>query len=94
MLTSATTNKGIEDLWSTLCNFKDVINKNNEISRIRQKQLKQWFWVHLKEDLINKLMQIDELKSDIKNLEIQVQNENLTPGQASDLIIKMFIKRV
>jgi hypothetical protein len=70
------------------------MRKNNEIDRIRQKQLNQWFWVHLKEDLIEKLMQIEELKHDVSKLEIEVGNGTMTPGQASDFIIKKFIHRI
>jgi putative protein kinase ArgK-like GTPase of G3E family len=84
---------GIEDLWSALCDFRDTMNNKNEISRIRKQQLHEWFWIHLKEDIISKIMQKEDLKSDLKKLEKDIANEKITPGQASDYLIKKFIKK-
>lgn len=92
MLTSAYTKLGIDELWKSLCEFRDVMQKNDEINKKRQNQLKMWFWTHLKENLIEKFLQIEELKSELDKLENDVLNGSITPGQASDYLVDKYFR--
>ena len=57
----------------------------------RQNQMKQWFWTHLRENLLDALLSDRELNKKLCFLEGEVMSGTMTPGQASDLITKEFI---
>ena len=90
MLTSAFTKKGIDELWQSLINYHDEMEKYNEIEKKRQLQLKLWFWTHLKENLLEKILAIEDLKVELELLEQRVVLGSITPGQAAECIIKKF----
>jgi len=92
VLTSAYTKLGIDELWNNLCEFRDLMQKNDELNKKRQNQLKLWFWTHLKENLIEKFLQIKELKSELDKLENDVLNGSITPGQASDYLVDKYFR--
>ena len=74
MLTSSSENIGIDDLWSKLTDFKKIMIENNEFYLKRQNQLKLWFWTHLKENLLESLLQKKEMRNQLQFLETQVIN--------------------
>ena len=65
---------------------------NNEFYQKRESQLKRWFWTHLKENFLDMLLSKPYIKTKLDSLEREVINGNLTPGQASDMIMKDFSK--
>ena len=89
-MTSSQTGKGIDELWKLLCEYKETMIKNDQLNPKRQDQLKLWFWTHLKENLLEILLSRPEVKFKLEKLEKEVVSGNLTPGQASDLIINDF----
>ena len=93
ILTSAFTKKGISELWDSLCEYRDTMNKQNEIENKRQMQLKLWFWTHLKENLVEKILAIEDLKNELVQLEQKVVSGSITPGQAADCIINRFFMK-
>ena len=90
MLTSAYTKKGISDLWDSLCDYRFIMQQHNEFEKKRQLQLKSWFWTHLKENLIDKILEIEDLKNELAMLEEKVVLGRITPGLAAECIIKKF----
>jgi LAO/AO transport system kinase len=71
-----------------LVEYRDVMLENNEFYAKRQTQVRSWFWTHLKENLLDILLSKPALKSKLKELEDEVVAGNITPGQASDLLIE------
>jgi hypothetical protein len=63
---------------------------NKEFFEKRETQLKLWFWTHLKENFLEVLLSKPYIKKKLELLENEVINGNITPGQASDLIIDDF----
>jgi LAO/AO transport system kinase len=94
ILTSSATNVGIEDLWKCLNEFKDVSLEKGELYPRRERQAKLWFWTHLKENLLDILLSDSKIKEKLSRLESQVISGYLTPGQASDMLIEDFTKRL
>ena len=94
ILTSSRENKGIDDLWKMLVEYKNTMIENNEFYPKRQKQVKLWFWTHLKENLLDILLSKPALKEKLEKLEKEVVNGNITPGQASDMLIEDFNKNM
>ena len=92
-MTSAFTKKGISELWDILCDYRNLMENDNEIESKRQRQLKLWFWTHLKENLVDKILAIEELKFELEKLEQQVVAGTITPGQAADCIINKFFTK-
>jgi LAO/AO transport system kinase len=74
VLTSSSENKGIDDLWTKLIEFKQTMLENNEFYSKRQSQLKLWFWTHLKENLLESLLAMPEMKRKLEFLENEVIN--------------------
>jgi LAO/AO transport system kinase len=71
-----------------LIEYKDVMLENNEFYSKRQAQVRAWFWTHLKENLLDILLSKPALKTKLQTLENEVVAGNMTPGQASDLLIE------
>jgi LAO/AO transport system kinase len=93
VLTSAYTKKGIDDLWVSLSDYREVMQQSNEFERKRQLQLKSWFWTHLKENLIDKILGIEDLKNELEMLEEKVVKGTITPGLAAECIIEKFFSK-
>lgn len=64
--------------------------ENKEFYEKRESQLKLWFWTHLKENFLDMLLSKPYIKAKLESLEREVIEGNITPGQASDIIIKDF----
>lgn len=90
ILTSAAEKTGIDDLWKLLLEYQDTMLEHNEFYSKRENQLKSWFWTHLKENFLDMLLSKPYIKKKLELLEDEVIKGNITPGQASDLIIKDF----
>ena len=87
ILTSANENHGIDDLWKLIEKYQRRMIENDEFYEKRQSQLKKWFWSHLKENLFDILLSKPNIKNKLNQLESQVIKGELTPGQASDMLI-------
>ncbi len=61
--------------------------ENEKFYETREKQLKLWFHRHLKENLFDILFADVSMKEKLDTLEKQVISGELTPGQASDMLI-------
>lgn len=90
ILTSAATKFGIDDLWNLLREYQKTMMENKEFYEKRESQLKLWFWTHLKENFLDMLLSKPYIKAKLESLEREVIEGNITPGQASDIIIKDF----
>ena len=93
-MTSSLDNKGIDEMWKLLLEYRDVMLENSEFYKKRQKQMRLWFWSHLKENLLDILLSKPALKSKLGELESEVVAGNITPGQASDLLIEEFNRNI
>lgn len=90
ILTSAAQNKGIGELWNLLTEFQNTMVDNKQFYEKRKKQLALWFWTHLKENLLDILLSKPGMKKKLDELENDVLNGTITPGQANDILINEF----
>ncbi len=88
ILTSAVEKFGIDKLWELLAEHRQIMLDNDQFYLTRQNQLKLWFWSNLRENLFEILFSRPEIKKKLNQLESQVIFGNITPGQASDILIK------
>lgn len=94
VLTSAAQNKGIDELWKIMCEYKQTMLENNEFFRKRESQVRLWFWTHLRENLLEIILSRRDIKDKLAELESEVVNGNITPGQASDILVDHFNKNM
>jgi LAO/AO transport system kinase len=87
VLTSSRENKGIDELWKLLVEYKGIMLEKDEFYEKRQAQVRSWFWTHLKENLLEVLLSKPAVRARLDELETQVVLGSLTPGQASDALI-------
>lgn len=90
ILTSASEKIGIDELWNLLEEYQKTMLDNKEFYAKREEQLKLWFWTHLKENFLDMLISKPFIKHKLHLLEKEVIDGNITPGQASDLIMNEF----
>lgn len=93
-MTSAAQNKGIDELWKLLCEFKESMLEHNEFFKKRERQMRLWFWTHLRENLLEIILSRKEIKAKLDELEAEVVTGNITPGQASDILVEFFNKNM
>lgn len=87
ILTSANEKVGIDKLWELLAEHRQTMLDNEQFYLTRQNQLKLWFWSNLRESLFEILFSKPGIKAKLVSLEAQVIAGELTPGQASDILI-------
>ena len=94
VLTSATENFGISDLWNSIENYKELVIKNAYFEKNRELQKVKWF----QSIFLNKILQLIESRSDmnsqIAELKDQILKGTLTPYEASDQLLKQIIKNI
>lgn len=88
---SSKTKEGIEGLWEEMMNFNDTLSESNEFYFNRKKQYNLWMWLHIENTLMNIFKKHPKITSLIPEMESQVQERIITPGQASDILLKKFL---
>ena len=88
---SAIENRGIEEVWKSIENYRDMMNRDDRLSRRRGQQAKSWFWDEVSESLINKLKRSPKIKSYLSSLERDVVNQKVPPTVAADELVDAFL---
>lgn len=88
---SSKTKKGIESLWDEMTDFKDSLSESRELHLNRQKQYNLWMWLHIENSLLNIFKTHPKVVSLLPEMEKQVEEYKITPGQASDILIQNFL---
>ncbi|MGB1219341.1 MAG: methylmalonyl Co-A mutase-associated GTPase MeaB [Flavobacteriales bacterium] len=91
-LTSAIETKGIEEVYKSICSFENQTKINGFFEQHRAEQHLFWFRESLNFKLNDLLYKTPNLKSKIKQFENQILEQNLSPFQASEELIKLFLK--
>lgn len=82
---------GIESLWEEMTDFRDSLSKSRELYLNRQKQYNLWMWLHIENSLLNIFKKHPKVVSLLPEMENEVEQGKITPGQASDTLIKHFL---
>lgn len=83
---------GIDDLWDKMLEFKETLSESNELYINRKKQYKMWMWLHIENTLLNTFKKHPKIKLMISEMESQVEEGIITPGQASDILLRKFFE--
>ena len=90
-LVSSKLGTGLDDVWEKLNDFKHVLVENNKFQAQRSDQRKKWMWNYINnrlQDIFNEHYAVKEKRRKLENL---VVNQNLSPGEASDILINEFL---
>ncbi|GFQ71540.1 methylmalonic aciduria type A homolog, mitochondrial [Trichonephila clavata] len=88
---SSRTNEGIPDLWIDMLEFKSILMESGDLELQRKKQYSMWMWIHIEYNLLNAFKKHPDIKTLVSDIEKQVQDGVITPGQASDILLKKFL---
>ena len=89
---SAMENRGVEEVWETIENYRDVMNRDDRLRHRRGQQAKSWFWDEVSELLVTKLKRHPKIKSHLRRLEQDVLTQKIPPTVAAEELADKFIR--
>ena len=90
---SSHTGEGIPELWTLMQDYRKIMEESGELTRRRQSQRCAWLWTHLKESLVTAFTEFPEIKERLKEVETDVMNGVITPGDAADILLQQYLNR-
>ena len=92
VLISSLEGTGIDELWSTVEEFRSALDGTGELDRRRAEQAREWMWSEVSESLMDALRH-DERVSDLADrLEATVTAGELPPASAAHQILDAFLR--
>lgn len=89
---SSTENRGINEVWETISDYKKISQKSNKFLEKRKKQAKFWMHETIKDFLENSFYQNEEIKKNIVKLEEKVMNGQISSSAAAHKLLKRYFK--
>lgn len=88
---SSFTKDGFPNLWEDMEDFQETMLESGELEAKRKKQYRTWMWNHIENHLISAFKAHPKIHQLLNEVEKQVEDGIVTPGQASDILIKKFL---
>ena len=82
--------KGIDEVWETLLDFKKTMVSHGELGRLRAHQQRAWMWHYIQTAMQDSFKGDSKLKDRIQTLEAQVIDGAVYPGVAADILMNDF----
>ena len=82
--------KGIDEVWETLWDFKKTMVSHGELGRLRAHQQRAWMWHYIQTAMQDSFKGDSKLKDRIQTLEAQVIDGAVYPGVAADILMNDF----
>ena len=83
-------NTGIEDIWETIINHSDVLNRNHFFEKNRTDQARYWMYETINESLQKNFYNDPGIKSLIVDLEKKVLYKNLSSFEAARILLDKY----
>ena len=93
LMTSAIENTGIDELWSTICDFEKHIKSTKHFEEKRKKQNINWFQDYLFKKILNIYKSDKDMSEKFNEIESKVSKGILSPYQAGDLLFDLLLNR-
>jgi len=90
VLVSALEGNGIDDLWSTVEEFRSTLDASGELERRRAEQARDWMWSEVSESLMDALRHDQQVVGLVGRLEAAVTAGELPPAAAARQILDAF----
>ncbi|MGB0403869.1 MAG: methylmalonyl Co-A mutase-associated GTPase MeaB [Salibacteraceae bacterium] len=91
IISSALENKGIEEIWETCLRFENEMIESGNLQSRRKKQNLHWFHQSLNNHLTQRILNKPDVKSLIRDKELEIESGLISPFQASDQVAELFI---
>jgi GTPase len=91
VLVSALEGAGIDELWSTVEEFRSTLDASGELGRRRAEQAREWMWSEVTESLIDALRSDERVADLADQLEAAVTAGELAPAAAARQILDAFL---
>ena len=91
---SALEGKGIDKLWNVIQEYENHIKKSKYFNENRKKQNLNWFEEYLFKNLLSIFENDSYLKARFLELKETVSKGTLSPYQAGDKLLKLFLKNI
>jgi LAO/AO transport system kinase len=93
LLCSAKTGEGINDLWERISAHRDQLTAAGHLQQRRQRQLIDWMWSLVEEDLIDGLHADAEVRQLADRLSADVVERGLSPAAAAAELVALYGRR-
>jgi len=90
LLCSAIENKGIKDIWETICNYKKIMLETSEFMYNRRNQNVSWMWDIILDNLKNMFKNSSAIKNVLPATEKKVFENKLHSRAAAEDLIAIF----
>lgn len=80
-------------MWDKMKEFRDLMLASGELTAKRQRQLKVWMWNLIQEGVLEHFRTHPTIREQIPVLEKKVLSGALSPGLATDVLLKTFKSR-
>ncbi|UPM56280.1 methylmalonyl Co-A mutase-associated GTPase MeaB [Gottfriedia acidiceleris] len=87
---SALLGEGIEEIWNEINAFKDLTTKSGYFSLRRQKQMIDWMYNMVFEQLKLSFMNHESVKLNLKTIESSIVNGEVTATSAANYLLSIF----
>ena len=92
MKMSSKNNLAIDEVWEKLLEYKTIMVESGEFETKRSLQQKVWMWHYIHNHLLEVFNNDSSVKFKRGHYERLVMNGELSPGTASDYLLKDFFK--
>jgi GTPase len=92
VLVSALEGTGIDELWSTVAEFRSTLDATGELDRRRAEQAREWMWSEVSESLMDALRSDERVAELADRLEAAVTAGELAPAAAARQILDAFLR--
>uniref|UniRef100_A0A7I4Y414 Methylmalonic aciduria type A protein, mitochondrial n=1 Tax=Haemonchus contortus TaxID=6289 RepID=A0A7I4Y414_HAECO len=83
--------KSIEAIANTMYEYWDTIMKSGDLEKRRSDQMSRWMWNHVQDELLKVFTGHPKIAPMAPVLEKDVHDGKITPGHASELMIRTFL---
>ena len=90
VLVSALDGTGIDELWSTVEEFRSALGVGGDLERRRAEQAREWMWSEVSESLMDALRHDERVAGLVGRLEAAVTAGELPPAAAAAQILAAF----
>ena len=83
----------MDQLWDTMCQYRQTTTDCGELSKKREHQLQVWMWNHIQDRILHSFRQQPEVMEKLPELESLVRRGAVTPGLAADILLERFFHK-
>jgi LAO/AO transport system kinase len=88
---SAHTGDGLAEIWTLIDSHEQTLRDSGELDRRRRDQRVSWMWSLVRDQLLDRLRDSEELHAITPALETDVRAGTLTPGLAAQQLVDAFL---